>query len=99
MTFPERLLWSQLRGSRLAGFKFRRQHPISLYVVDFYCHQLKLVVELDGMTHHGQTEADAHRQRELERQGLRVIRITNDQVLHHLDAAVDLILAACNNIR
>jgi len=50
-TNAERALWFRLRAGRLSGYKFRRQHPIPPYIVDFYCHELKLVVELDGSQH------------------------------------------------
>ncbi len=56
---PERILWEQLRGRRFQGFKFRRQHPIGPYVVDFYCSAANLVLELDGETHRGKADYDA----------------------------------------
>ncbi len=70
-----------LRGGRLAGLKFRRQHPIGPYIADFYCESAKLVVELDGMTHVGTGEKDDERTRFIESQGLRVVRFTNDEVV------------------
>ena len=51
MTIPERLLWGKLHGGRLAGLKFRRQHPLDPYIVDFYCHEKRVVIELDGDSH------------------------------------------------
>ena len=95
MTFPERLLWNHLKGSQLAGWKFRRQHPMGPFVADYYCHAAKLVVELDGMSHVGQASVDAERSNYLESQNLRVIRFTNDDVLQHLDAVLEAILMAC----
>jgi very-short-patch-repair endonuclease len=50
-TQAEKILWAKLRNNQLKGYKFRRQHPIGLYIVDFYCHQLKLVIEIDGDYH------------------------------------------------
>ena len=87
MTFPESLLWSKLRSAQL-GARFRRQHPIGGYVADFYCASAKLVVEIDGRSHDQTADADQARQADLERQGLRVIRYTNDEVLTSLDAVI-----------
>lgn len=81
MTIPERALWNLLRGKRLGGLKFRRQVPIGPYVVDYYCSECSLVVELDGMTHWQRAREDAERTRYLESQGLSVVRVTNDDVL------------------
>lgn len=86
--FPERLLWSRLRGERLAGLKFRRQHVVGAYVVDFYCPAASLVVELDGMSHVGRAKEDERRSEFLRRAGLRVVRYTNDQVLGDLDVVL-----------
>lgn len=51
MTIPEKKLWKRLKGNQLMGYKFRRQHPIDIFVVDFYCHKAKLVIEIDGENH------------------------------------------------
>jgi very-short-patch-repair endonuclease len=91
-TFPERLLWSALRNRRLAGLKFCRQKPANSFVVDFCCVERRLIVELDGMTHVGTGDKDDARSRILERHGYRVIRFTNDEVLHSLEAVTDAIL-------
>lgn len=80
-TTPERILWGLLRAGKIAGMKFRRQHVVGPFVVDYYCHESKLVVELDGMSHVGQAESDDQRTHYLESQGLRVVRFTNDDVL------------------
>jgi len=85
-TPPERILWSVLRGRRLAGLKFRRQEPIGPYVVDFCCRQLKLIVELDGMSHEETGSRDEARTRWLEAQGYRVFRVTNWDVNEDLEA-------------
>lgn len=90
-TFPERLLWSQLRGHRLNGLQFRRQHPLGQFIVDFCCVERRLVVELDGMTHVGTGDYDDARTAALHRMGYRVIRFTNDEVLQSLDAVVEAI--------
>ena len=76
----EAMIWERLRNRKLRGFKFRRQHPIGNYIVDFYCAEA-LVAELDGMTHIGREEYDARRQVWLEAQGLFVVRVRNHEFL------------------
>ncbi len=95
-TFPERLLWSRLRGSRLGGLKFRRQYPIDPYVVDFYCHEASLAVELDGDSHNDRAKQDQRRTEFLEDRGLRIVRFLNDDVLGDIDSVLTAILIACN---
>ena len=89
-TDAERLLWSRLRNRGLAGYKFRRQYPVGGYIVDFLCMDRMLVVELDGGQHLDNPE-DEIRTRELERQGLRVIRFWNNQVLNETDSVLEAI--------
>ena len=90
---PERVLWSMLRGRRLDGLKFRRQVPIAGYFVDFVCNEAQLVVELDGESHIGTGEEDDRRTAEIERQGLRVIRVTNHDLASDPDAVANYILS------
>jgi very-short-patch-repair endonuclease len=85
-TPPEQLLWLALRNEQIGGLKFRRQHPIGPYVVDFYCHSAGLVVEVDGMSHDDKISQDAEKTNYIERQGLRILRVTNEDVMHDLDA-------------
>ncbi len=87
-TRAEDILWERLRGSRFHGAKFRRQVPFDRFVVDFYCHAAKLVVELDGKQHEWFSDYDAGRTEVLERVGLRVIRFTNAEVCDDLDSAL-----------
>lgn len=96
MTFPERLLWSRLRAKQ-QRFKFRRQQPIGVFVVDFYCSEARLLVELDGRSHRGTADEDDARQAWLEQQGIQVVRFTNDQVLRDIDAVVKAIWFACED--
>ena len=98
-TQPEQLLWSILRARRLGGLKFRRQHPIEPYVVDFYCAEANLVVELDGESHEGRQEYDQHRESFLSNMGLTIIRVTNDQVLDNSDGVAEGILRAAGGRR
>lgn len=93
ITIPEKLLWEKLRDNHILGFKFRRQHPIMIFVVDFYCHKAKLVIEVDGPIHNlrDNIEYDAGRTYELEELGLRVIRFSNEEVENNLDKVVSKI--------
>ncbi len=85
-TTPEQLLWLALRNGQVGGLKFRRQHPIGPYIVDFYCHGAALVVEVDGMSHDDKALQDAAKTTHIESQGLRVLRVANDDVMRDLDA-------------
>ncbi len=90
-TFPEQRLWSMLRARQLGGMKFRRQHPVEPYVVDFLCASAKLVIELDGESHDGRLRYDDRRTQHLEDLGFQVLRVTNDDVLTNLDGVMELI--------
>jgi very-short-patch-repair endonuclease len=88
-TGPERALWGLLRDRRLCGAKFRRQHAVGPYVVDFYCPVRRLVVEIDGRSHDDRGEADRRRQEYLESVAkLKVFRVRNDDVLYHREAVI-----------
>jgi very-short-patch-repair endonuclease len=89
-TFPERLLWSRLRGHRL-GWHFKRQCPIGAHVVDFCAPAARLVVEIDGRSHDGRFEEDRERQRAIEQVGYLVMRFTNDEVIGDVDGVIDRI--------
>jgi len=92
-TPAEAVLWGLLRGRRLAGLKFKRQHPIGRYVADFACDSARLVIELDGEvhTHEDQAAADADRQAALESLGWFVLRFSNDDVLNRPSAVLEAI--------
>ncbi len=85
-TWPEKIVWGMLRSGRMGGLKFRRQHPIGPYTVDFYCHDLGLVIEVDGASHEDRAEIDQRRTDYLRQAGLRVFRVTNQDVLSDPDA-------------
>jgi very-short-patch-repair endonuclease len=89
-------LWCELRNRNLGGLAFRRQHPIGRYIVDFFCPQAKLIVEVDGGQHAlaPQLAADGDRTRWLEAQGYTVIRFWTDDVTKDLDGVCTAILAA-----
>ena len=90
-TEAEKLLWEKLKNNQLGGFKFRRQHPISLYIADFYCHRLKLIIEIDGGYHFTkeQIQKDEERTKILEFNGVNVIRFSNDEVLNSLEKVLN----------
>ena len=91
----ERKLWERLRGKQLYGLKFRRQHPIDRFIVDFYCPAHKLVIEIDGRSHDEQLSHDEKRTVWLEKLGYKVIRFTNDQIGRHCDAVLGEIGRVC----
>jgi very-short-patch-repair endonuclease len=92
-TPAENTLWQRLRNRQVAGLKFRRQHSIDRFIVDFYCAEACLVIEIDGPAH-AEPNADADRQHTLESLGLRVLRFSNDDVLSDPDAVLARIISA-----
>jgi very-short-patch-repair endonuclease len=94
-TPAEAKLWQRLRNRQIGGHKFRRQHPIDRFIVDFYCDERKLVIEIDGDSHTDQVEYDALRTEWLNRHGYRVVRFTNDDVMKRFDGVLETILAKC----
>ena len=95
MTPTEKRLWSQLRGRRFAGYKFRRQTPIAGYVVNFYCAQAHLILELDGESHVGKKARDANREQTLQARGFRIVRIWDTQIYDDLEAVMEFIWREC----
>ncbi len=91
-TRAEQRLWRHLRDRRLGGFKFRRQHPLGPYVLDFYCEDQGLVVELDGRQHADRAAQDAARTAWLQARGHRVLRFWNHQVNDTLEGVLETIL-------
>ena len=89
-TEAEELLWLALKNNQVDGYKFRRQHPISKYIADFYCHSLKLVIEIDGGYHltEEQQDLDKKRTANIEFQGLKVIRFSNEEILLKLPEVI-----------
>ena len=92
-TEPERILWRHLRNRNFAGYKFRRQHPLDDYVLDFYCPSAKLAVELDGGGHNYQARQirDRTRSEFLARRGIVALRFWNRQVRRELDSVLQAI--------
>lgn len=92
-TIPERILWRALRRNAIDGYHFRRQQVIEGFIVDFYCDAAKLAIELDGTVHGDQEQYDELRDAAISRQGVRVVRISND-AMRDLEAVVDYIKLA-----
>ena len=80
MTHHEKLLWEKLNGKQICGVRFRRQHPINFFIADFYCHEVRLVVEVDGEIHNDKLDYDDGRSAEMEKFGIKVIQFTNKEV-------------------
>lgn len=96
MSLPEVLLWQRLRGRRCGDFKFRRQHVLGPYFADFYCHELRLVVEIDGSSHNQRGEHDRARDAWMEARGLRVVRLLATEVLENPDDVADRLVRMLN---
>jgi very-short-patch-repair endonuclease len=95
MTSAERLLWSTLRAHGLEGLHFRRQQVIDGFIVDFYCSAATLVVEVDGPVHAAQQDYDRQRDHILATRGINILRLTNDDIAHHLPVTLQRIADAC----
>lgn len=90
-TNAEKLLWTKLKLKQFKGLKFRRQHPISQFIVDFYCHELRLAIEVDGKIHDKSEnrEYDENRTAMMERYELKVIRCTNSEIENNMISVLD----------
>ena len=89
-TEAEKMLWSKLNKNQIIGLQFRRQHPINIFIADFYCPKIKLVIEVDGSIHEifEYEEHDIGRSEMLNDFGITVIRFTNEQILNDLDGTI-----------
>ncbi|MFI5185828.1 MAG: endonuclease domain-containing protein [Chitinophagales bacterium] len=85
-TKAEEILWQRLRNKQINGLKFRRQHPIDKFITDFYCHEKKLVIELDGNIHKQdeQSDLDKGRTETLNEFGINVLRFNNEEILNDI---------------
>lgn len=90
-TDAEALLWMLLRNRRIAGAKFRRQHPLGRYILDFYCIEKRLCIELDGGQHNETLDYDQHRDAWLRLQGIHILRFWNNQMLMETEAVLEVI--------
>jgi len=91
MTLAEVLLWNELKNKQICGVDFDRQRPIGNYIVDFYCKELSLAIEVDGDTHSYRFDEDNERQSELERMGVRFLRFEDIEVKRHMLNVVQVI--------
>lgn len=86
----EVILWSALKGKKLKGYSFHRQKPLGNYIVDFFCVDLALAIEIDGSSHIDKV-ADDTRQRELEKMGVKFLRFYDEDVMLHLTEVIEII--------
>jgi very-short-patch-repair endonuclease len=100
MTRAEIILWSRLREKKINGYKFRRQQPIFDYIVDFYCPELKFIIEVDGEIHSlpENTNYDSKRDKILKINGYHIIRLTNLEIETELDSTINKIILYIDEI-
>lgn len=90
MTPAEKILWEKLRNRKIKGFRFRRQHPIKDFIVDFFCYDAMLLIEVDGSVHDDKSRMERDQQRTLilKRLGIKEIRFKNEEVINHIDQVI-----------
>ena len=96
-TAAEEALWQRIRGRKVGGLKFRRQHAVDRLILDFYCVEKGIALEIDGGIHNAQRQHDTLHQQFLEDRGIRVLRFTNDEVLNHIDDVPTTIATEATN--
>jgi very-short-patch-repair endonuclease len=96
MTQSENILWSKIRRKQIEGLRFRRQYSVDAFVIDFYCPEVRLAIEIDGESHTRpeMQEYDAEREEIIKQYGISFVRITNDEVNNYLDEALDKVREA-----
>ncbi len=94
-TLSEVLLWNKLKGKQLLNYKFRRQVPILNFIVDFYCKELNLAIEIDGLSHDAKIDYDIERQKKIEGMGIKIVRFSDLEVKRDL---VNVIQRVCDLI-
>ena len=94
-TIAERKLWHTLRSKNFMGLKFRRQEPIGNYIVDFVCYEKKLIVELDGGQHNEFSEKEIPRTKALEKEGYKILRFWNSDVINNIEGVLTVIKENC----
>ena len=94
MTSAEKLLWDQLKNRTFFKVKFRRQHPVDIFIADFYCHELKLAIEIDGEIHLKSEvlDYDLGRTSDFEKFGIKILRFTNNEVINDIETVKNKIL-------
>jgi len=98
MPSAEIVLWSKLKGGQLKDLKFRRQYSVGKFIVDFYCPNYKLAVEVDGQSHGDSEKKDKERQKFIEGYGIKIIRVTNYKVYNNLNLVLEYILRTVREI-
>ena len=98
MTPSEQKVWEFLKGKQILGLRFRPQHPMDIFIADFYCHPLKLVIEIDGGIHRSndRREYDLGREAELERWDIKIVRFTNEEIEKDIGLVQRNILQICS---
>ena len=99
MTPAEKILWTSLRGRRFDGLKFRRQYPVGEFILDFYCLELLLALEIDGESHLGKEEHDEQRTKIIEATGIKIVRFWNTEVYDDIDSVREAIWQECERRR
>lgn len=87
-TTTEIKLWKFLKGRQMCGYDFHRQKPIGNYIIDFFCSELMLAIEIDGISHQGREKYDKQRQCELEKKGIKFLRFDDDEVFYNLEKVI-----------
>ncbi len=90
-TFTEIMLWNYLKGKQVRGYDFDRQRPIDNYIVDFYCKDLQLAIEVDGESHYGNTKKDERRDKRLKALGVTVLRFDDTDIRYDLEKVIEMI--------
>lgn len=90
-TKSEILLWQFLKKKQMLGYDFHRQKPLDKYIVDFFCNELMLAIEIDGESHHGKEKYDANRQKQLEDLGIRFLRFEDTEIFYNLEEVLKTI--------
>ncbi|HKK82188.1 MAG TPA: endonuclease domain-containing protein [Prolixibacteraceae bacterium] len=99
-TKAEIALWDILRKKQMMGLRFKQQHPIRIFIADFYCHAIKLVIEVDGDIHNAEEnkEYDQNRTAELENYGITVIRFSNEEIMKNIEIVKSKIEKVCERL-
>lgn len=98
-TNAENLLWNEIKNKKLNGIKFRRQHALGYFIVDFYTRDFNLIIEIDGSIHEGKVEEDKDRQTFLERSDFKVIRFRNEEIQNSMKSVLERILDGCKIVK
>ena len=87
-TYAEIMLWNYLKRKQMKGYDFHRQKPIDIYIIDFFCNELMLAIEVDGESHYGNEKRDEKRQKKIESYGIEFLRFDDLDILHKLDLVI-----------